>query len=225
MPDITPIPTPLSHSAPQLITRITCRPNKFGLADATFSVEMSSAPESDTHKKGWRWSFPRRVSMALILALHLIHFGRQVRRLVADGGCFLVSALAVLTAFAASLYTTRSTWIGNERLLPADQRAGGRLTQAPACHTGWQRIDPARRGVGRLWSRRPCHHPAGRDHLDGAETATCASPARNAQPSHLARHSSMATAIRRHWCRVVAVTGGWRQWKSATLSIVGFFVG
>ena len=37
--------------------------------------------------------------------------------------------------------------------------------------------------------------------------------------------TSMAQAIRLNWRRVVAVTWDWRQSKSATMAIVGFFVG
>src|SRR5437868_11868278 len=33
--------------------------------------------------------------------------------------------------------------------------------------------------------------------------------------------TSMANAIRLHWRRVVAVTWGWKQWKSATISTIG----
>src|SRR5207245_8658383 len=33
--------------------------------------------------------------------------------------------------------------------------------------------------------------------------------------------TSMANSIRLHWRRVVAVTWGWKQWKSATISTIG----
>ena len=53
------------------------------------------------------------------------------------------------------------------------------------------------------------------------------SPAQRERPSIVTRPglTRMAQAIRLHWRQVVAVTGGWRQSKSATMAIVGFFVG
>ena len=52
-------------------------------------------------------------------------------------------------------------------------------------------------------------------------------PAQREIPSMVNRPviTSMAQAIRLHWRKVVVVTWGWRHWKSATMSIVGFFVG
>src|SRR5207245_7428411 len=49
------------------------------------------------------------------LGVFLLPFGRPGRRLAVDGFCFLAAALALLAAFSASLRTTCSTRIGNER--------------------------------------------------------------------------------------------------------------
>src|SRR5215475_12597840 len=54
------------------------------------------------------------VRVASALVLFLLPFGRPGRRLT-EGGRFLASALALLAAFSASLRTTCSTRIGNER--------------------------------------------------------------------------------------------------------------
>src|SRR5712692_2803308 len=55
------------------------------------------------------------VSVASVLAVFLLPFGRPGHRLAVDGGDFLAAALALLTAFSASLRTTCSTRTGNER--------------------------------------------------------------------------------------------------------------
>src|SRR5713101_4904985 len=49
------------------------------------------------------------------LAVFLLPLGRPGRRLGGEEDCFLASALALLAAFSASLRTTCSTRIGNER--------------------------------------------------------------------------------------------------------------
>src|SRR5881628_155610 len=54
-------------------------------------------------------------SVASVLALFLLPLGRPGYRLTLDGGSFLAAALALLAAFSASLRTTCSTRIGNER--------------------------------------------------------------------------------------------------------------
>ena len=54
------------------------------------------------------------VRVVSALGVFLLPFGRPGRRLT-EGGCFLASALALLAAFSASLRTTCSTRIGNER--------------------------------------------------------------------------------------------------------------
>jgi hypothetical protein len=53
---------------------------------------------------------------ASALGVFLLPFGRPGRRLAGEAVCFLAAALALLAAFSASLRTTCSTRIGNERL-------------------------------------------------------------------------------------------------------------
>src|SRR6266702_7060582 len=50
-------------------------------------------------------------------------------------------------------------------------------------------------------------------------------PAQREMPSIVTRPviTSMAPAIRLNWRTVVAVTWGWRQWKSVTISTIGEF--
>ena len=55
------------------------------------------------------------VRVTSALGVFLRPFGRPGRRLAVAGACFLASALALLAAFSASLRTTCSTRIGNER--------------------------------------------------------------------------------------------------------------
>src|SRR5712692_839061 len=55
------------------------------------------------------------VSVASVLALFLLPFGRPRHCLAVDGGGFLAAALALLAAFSASLRTTCSTRTGNAR--------------------------------------------------------------------------------------------------------------
>ena len=52
-------------------------------------------------------------------------------------------------------------------------------------------------------------------------------PAQRAMPSMVIRPviTRRASAIRLSWRRVGAVTWGWRHWKSAIVSIMGFCVG
>src|SRR3989442_15187039 len=54
-------------------------------------------------------------NVASVLALFLLPLGRPGHRLTLVGGRFLAAALALLAAFSASLRTTCSTRIGNER--------------------------------------------------------------------------------------------------------------
>src|SRR5712692_4665720 len=55
------------------------------------------------------------VSVASVLALFFLPFGRPRHRLAVDGWGFFAAALALLAAFSASLRTTCSTRTGNER--------------------------------------------------------------------------------------------------------------
>ena len=61
------------------------------------------------------------VSVAVALWVFLLPFGRPGRRFATAGFCFLASALALLAAFSASLRTTCSMRIGNDRRLDAHQ--------------------------------------------------------------------------------------------------------
>src|SRR3954447_21792670 len=55
------------------------------------------------------------VSVAAALWVFLLPFGRPGWRFAAEGFCFLAAALALLAAFSASLRTTCSMRIGNDR--------------------------------------------------------------------------------------------------------------
>ena len=163
---------------------------------------------------------------------------------------FLAAALALLAAFSASLRTTCSTRTGNERrcwMLTKDNAkkaspgTGLPYKLAKKRSRPWVRLAGfgghdfiAHRGGrphphGRHADERTPKTGRPREHrrekaLDRAVTAPV--PAQREMPSIVTRPviTSMANAIRLHWRRVVAVTWGWRHWKSAKMSIEGFFV-